>query len=71
MKAQAIKTSYQLNKEANDLAVYNEFNALMEQPGAMITAVNQHLMKKYGIHATSTIWTIRKRVKKAINTQMA
>lgn len=62
----AIKTPYQLEKEAKERAIYNEWNELMAQPGAMATAVEQHLMQKYGIYAKSTIWFIRKRVEKRL-----
>ena len=60
----AIKTSYKLEKETKDLAIVKKFEKLMAQPGAMTTAVNQRIMEEFSIHATSTIWTIRKRVAK-------
>jgi len=61
-----IKTEYQLEKEARELAIYNEWNELMSQPGAMASAVEKHLMQKYSIHAKSTIWFARKRVEKRL-----
>ncbi len=66
MGKSGLKTEYQLEKEATELAIYNEWNELIAQPGAMATAVAQHLMKKYNIHAQSTIWFIRKRVEKRL-----
>ena len=56
-----VKTSYQLKKEANDQAAYNDFKKLMAKPGSMVTAVNKIVMEKYGICAASTLWSIRKK----------
>jgi hypothetical protein len=41
----------------------------MKQPGAMVTAVNVHLMKKYNIGAQPTVWIIRKRVEKRLKAE--
>lgn len=57
-----IKTSYQLKKEARELEIYREFNRLMAMPGAMKTAIEEHVMRQYGIFSRSTIWVIRRRV---------
>lgn len=57
-----LKTPYQKEKEARELAIYNEYQKLIAEPGAQATAVNDFIMKKYGIHAPSTLYTIRKRV---------
>jgi len=62
MEEKVLKTDFQLEKEAKEMAIYNEYNELMKQPGAMATAVDEHLMKKYGVHSKSTIWSIRRRV---------
>jgi len=69
MEDNMIKTQFCINKEAKDLAIYKEWNELMKQPGAMVGAVNQHLCRKYGVYATSTIWSIRKRVEKRLKKQ--
>ncbi|MDR0864999.1 MAG: hypothetical protein LBO74_08715 [Candidatus Symbiothrix sp.] len=66
MDKSVIKTEYQLEKEARELAIYNDWNELMEQPGAMASAVETHLMKKYNIHAKSTIWFSRKRTEERL-----
>lgn len=66
MKEQKIKTEFSLKKEARELAIYNEYHALMAQPGAMATAVNKYLTEKYGFGSASTIWFIRKRVEKRL-----
>lgn len=57
-----LKTDYQKEKEARELVIYTEYTRLMAEPGAQATAVNEYIMKKYGIHAPSTLYTIRKRV---------
>lgn len=64
-----LKTNYQLEKETKELAICNEWNELIKQPGAMATAVAEHLMKKYEIYSKSTIWFIRKRVEKRLEAQ--
>ncbi len=56
------KTPYQEEREAKDLAIYNDYNELMKVPGQSATRVTAHLMEKYGIHSASTIYEIRKRV---------
>ena len=66
MTKSVIKTKYQKEKEARELSIYTEWNDLMKQPGAMATAVDEHLMKKHNIHSRSSIWTARKRAEKAI-----
>jgi hypothetical protein len=64
MKETKLKTECKLNKEARDLAIYNEWKELMRQPDAMASAVDAFLMKKHSIFSKSTIWNIRKRAKK-------
>lgn len=61
MKRKVFKTAYQEEQESKDLAIYNEWNELMSVPGQSATAVTQHLMQKYNIHSSSTIWAMRKR----------
>lgn len=61
-----IKTQYQIEKEAKDMAVYNEYTELMSRAGSMVTAVEDYLMKKYNIHSKSTLWFIRRRVEKRL-----
>lgn len=62
MEIKAKKTKYRIEKEARDLKIYQDWRDEMEKPGAMVTAVNQYVMQKYGIHSTSNVWAIRKRV---------
>lgn len=56
------QTEFQREKEARDLQIYQEYVELVAEPGAAATKVQEFLMKKYGIHSTSTLWAIRKRV---------
>lgn len=44
------------------MQIYEEYVELTSVPGAAATKVQEFLMKKYGIHSTSTLWAIRKRV---------
>lgn len=44
------------------MQIYQEYVALTSEPGAAATKVQEFLMKKYGIHSSSTLWAIRKRV---------
>lgn len=67
MTKTCVKTDYKLKKEDRELAIYSEYSELMAQPGAMATAVAEHLMTKYNIYAKSTIWFIRKRVEKRLS----
>lgn len=66
-----MKTAYHQQKEKADQAIYDECQRLMNQPGAMKTAVELHLMKKYKLHARSTIWKICHRVAKRQTGQAA
>lgn len=61
-----IKTEFRIKKEARELAIYNEYNELMAQPGAMATEVDKYLTEKYGFGSKGTIWVIRKRVEKRL-----
>lgn len=70
MTKSVIKTKYQLEKESRELSIYNEWNELMKQPGAMATAVDEHLMKKHNLHARSSIWQARRRTEKRIKEQL-
>ena len=56
------KTTFRLEKEAKELKIYNEYNALMAVDGQSKTGVTDFLMRKYGIHSASTIYNIRERV---------
>ena len=49
MTKTVVKTKYQIEKENRERAIYDDFNELMKQPGAMATAVTDHLMKKYNL----------------------
>ncbi|MFB5946079.1 hypothetical protein [Albibacterium profundi] len=62
-----LKTAFRLEKEAKELAIYNEYQELIGQKDAMPGAVTDYLMKKHKIHARSTIWQIRKRVEERLS----
>lgn len=64
MEGKVFKTACQEEREAKDMAVYNEWNELMKVPGQSASGVAAHLMQKYNIHSQSTIWVIRKRVER-------
>jgi hypothetical protein len=61
-----LKTEYKIKKDAKDMAILNDYNKMIEAPGAMATAVDDALMKKYNLHSRSSIWTARKRAEKQI-----
>lgn len=56
------QTEFQREKEQRDMKIYQEFITLTAEPGAAVSKVQEFLMKKYGIHSSSTLWAIRKRV---------
>ena len=65
------KTDCQKEREERDLAIYNEYTALMSVEGQSKTLVTEHLMKKYGIHSQGTIYVIRRRVEKLLKAKEA
>lgn len=69
MKAKVFKTPCQTEREARDLAIYNEYNSLMTVEGQSKTVVTEHLMKKYGIHSQGTIYLIRRRVEERLKSK--
>ena len=58
------KTALQEEREARDLAVFNEYNDLVSIDGQSRTEVNRYLMQKYNIHSTGTFYVILKRAEK-------
>lgn len=69
MEAKVFKTQCQTEREARDLALYNEYNELMAVRGQSKTVVMEHLMEKYGIHSVGTIYIIRRRVEERLKRQ--
>lgn len=69
MEEKVFKTQCQTEREARDLAIYNEYNDLMSVKGQSKTVVMEHLMSKYGIHSIGTIYVIRRRVEERLNGQ--
>lgn len=66
---QVFKTECQEEREKRDLAIFNEYNALMQAQGQSKTLVTAYLMKKYNVHSAGTIYLIRRRVKQRLNSQ--
>lgn len=69
MDEKIIKTQYRIDKDAEELAIYNKYQELIQQDGAMASAVDDYLMKKYNKFSRATIWSIRKRVKRRLQNQ--
>ncbi len=69
MTQNALKTDFQIEREARDMAIYREYNELISVAGSSACKVNQHLMKKYGIHSVGTIYVIRRRVEEQLKNQ--
>lgn len=61
------KTTLQEEREARDLAIYNEYNKLAANPDQSKVALNEYIMQKYGIHSTGTLYLIRKKVAERIH----
>ncbi len=53
-------------KWKRDLAIYNEFNELTQDPTASKGEVSRYLMVKYGLFSQTTIWSIRRNVEKRL-----
>lgn len=70
-KVKIFKTDCQKEREERDLAIYNEYAALMSVEGQSKTLVTEHLMKKYNIHSQGTIYVIRRRVEKLLKAKEA
>ena len=66
MDTMLFKTDCKAKREARDLAIYNDYNELMSVEGQSKTLVTEHLMKKYDIHSSGTIYVIRKRVEERL-----
>lgn len=57
-----LKTKRQIDRKKRDTAIYNEYNELVKISGASRMAIVNHLMKKYNIYGTSTVYAIINRV---------
>jgi hypothetical protein len=56
-----IKTHYRVEKEKHEMKVYEDYMQLIGAQVPKVTA-SEVVMKKHGIHARSTVWSIIKRV---------
>ncbi|MET7259318.1 hypothetical protein [Dyadobacter fermentans] len=61
-----LRTPFVIEKEARELEIFNEFNRLAGQPGAMKTRVSELVSEKYKLHSKATLHNIRKRVEKRL-----
>ncbi len=59
-------TDLQDERNARDLAIYNEYNALAAIDGQSKTQINKFLMEKYNLHSNGTLYAIRKRVEERL-----
>lgn len=58
-----VKTRLQEEREARDIAIYEEYHKLAANPKQSRVALNQYFMEKYDLRSTGTLYTILKRVK--------
>ncbi len=65
------KTECQAEREKRDLAIFTEYNELMEIEGQSKTLVKEHLMKKYRVHSVGTIYSILNRVQERMKREEA
>lgn len=66
-----LKTPYQKEREAFEAKVYREWVLLTSNPESQREAVTAYLMKKYHLHARSTVWAIRRRVEARMAAEQA
>lgn len=57
-----VKTQLQEQREARDLAIYNEYRHLVSNPEQSKGEVIKFLMEKYDLHSNGTVYVILKRV---------
>lgn len=62
----SLKTDGAREKEARELAIYNEFQELASRPGAMKTQVTKLLCEKHKIYSPVTLLNIRRRVEQRL-----
>ena len=64
-----LKTPCQAEREARDLDIYNDYQALIASEGQSKVMAKDFLCKKYGIHSQGTIYVILKRVEQRLKAQ--
>lgn len=64
------KTALQEQREARDLAIYNEYNALASNPEQSKVELGKYLMEKYNLHSSGTLYAILKRVRERIGAKL-
>lgn len=68
-KMEDLRTEHVIEKEARELRIYNEFQTLLEVPGAMKSRVARIISEKYKLRSNTTLHNIRKRVEKRLASQ--
>lgn len=69
MVKKVYKTPYQERKEARELAIYNEYMTLTQNPVNSRTKVRDSIMDKYNIGSQSTFYAIIDRVSERLSQQ--
>lgn len=64
-----LKTELQEEREARDLALYNDFMALTADPAQSKTKVHEYLREKYKLHSNGTTYAIIKRVQERLKNE--
>lgn len=57
-----VKSDFAIARERREMAIYNDYQAMMKEPGAMKMTVMKTIAERYGLFSVSAIWKIRKRV---------
>lgn len=60
------RTAYRQEKERRDMRVYNDYRSRIRDKSNNKSVVIASLMAKYGIHSTSTIYAIFRRVERSL-----
>ncbi len=67
-----LKSRFRLLKDAKDLTIYNRYEQLIAIDGAQVLEVYKQIKSEFPeINSDSTIWAIRKRVKKKLKDKKA
>ncbi len=61
-----LQTKFQRQRADKDKRIAQRYQELIEQPGAMPTAVRSRVMKEFGLHSPSTVYRTLERVQSGI-----
>lgn len=62
-----VRTTVQMEREARDRAIYEEYHRLAANPQQSRVALLRYFMEKYDFHSTSTLYAILRRVEASRN----